>query len=214
MATDSTIDLMAMHFMVQSGAGRNSPDWAAMFLTQIARSPTVIVPPPPLDNQGVSRPLAQDRFTRINRRPRRLTSHAPIPPLRSINPQLSTLNQPAPLHSPAARGRPHPRSHGATAPIPFLDLTGKARKNSVMNSATISTKGQLVIPHRFRKALHLQAGDRVLFSLEGDKLSLQRDQPKRARLIRGKFGRPVLIAPPGAPPMTPDRVKAILNDLP
>ena len=83
-----------------------------------------------------------------------------------------------------------------------------------MNSATISTKGQLVIPHRFRKALQLQAGDKVAFSLEGDKLFLQREQPKRARLVRGRFGRPVLIAPPGAPPMTPERIKAILNELP
>ena len=83
-----------------------------------------------------------------------------------------------------------------------------------MNRATISTKGQLVIPHHFRKALHLQAGDRVLFSLEGDKLSLQREQPKRARLVRSKFGRPVLVAPAGAPPMTPERVKGILNELP
>ena len=49
---------------------------------------------------------------------------------------------------------------------------------------------------------------------EGEKLVLQREQPKRARLVRGKFGRPVLIAPPGAPPMTPDRVKAMLNELP
>ena len=83
-----------------------------------------------------------------------------------------------------------------------------------MNTATISTKGQLVIPNRFRKALHLQAGDKVAFSLEGEKLFLQREQPKRARLVQGKFGRPVLVAPPGAPPMTTDRVKAILHELP
>jgi AbrB family looped-hinge helix DNA binding protein len=83
-----------------------------------------------------------------------------------------------------------------------------------MDSATISTKGQLVIPQRFRKALHLQAGERVSFSMEGEKLILRREKPKRARLVRGKFGRPVLVAPPGAPPMTPERVKTILNELP
>jgi AbrB family looped-hinge helix DNA binding protein len=98
--------------------------------------------------------------------------------------------------------------------MPFLDLSGKPGKHSAMNSATISTKGQLVIPNRFRKALHLQVGEKVSFSLEGEKLVLQREQPKRARLVRGKFGRPVLVAPPGAPPMTPERVKAILNELP
>ena len=33
-----------------------------------------------------------------------------------------------------------------------------------------------------------------------------------ARLVRGEFGRAVLIAPPGAPPMTPERIKAILDE--
>ncbi|PYI85995.1 MAG: hypothetical protein DME26_09800 [Verrucomicrobia bacterium] len=50
-----------------------------------------------------------------------------------------------------------------------------------MNSATISTKGQLVIPQRFRKALHLEPWREGSFSLEGKKLILQREQPKRAR---------------------------------
>ncbi|MBI5385694.1 MAG: AbrB/MazE/SpoVT family DNA-binding domain-containing protein [Verrucomicrobia bacterium] len=82
-----------------------------------------------------------------------------------------------------------------------------------MSTATLSTKGQLVIPNRLRQALHLRPGDRVSFSLEGEKLVLQRHAPQRARLVRGKFGRPVLVAPPGAPPMTPERVKAILEEL-
>ena len=52
-----------------------------------------------------------------------------------------------------------------------------------MDSATISTKGQLVIPQRFRKALHLEAGARVSFSLEGVKLVLQREETARAGLF-------------------------------
>ncbi len=82
-----------------------------------------------------------------------------------------------------------------------------------MSTATLSTKGQLVIPSRFRQALHLRPGDKVSFSLEGEKLVLQRDAPKRARLVE-KNGRKVLIAPPGAPPMTPEVVKALLADFP
>jgi AbrB family looped-hinge helix DNA binding protein len=82
-----------------------------------------------------------------------------------------------------------------------------------MSTATLSTKGQLVIPNRLRQALHLRPGDRISFSLDGEKLVLQRDAPQRARLVRGKFGRPVLVAPPDAPPMTPERVKAILEEL-
>lgn len=81
-----------------------------------------------------------------------------------------------------------------------------------MENATLSTKGQLVIPSRFRKALHLQAGDKVTFSLDGEKLILQRDRAKAARLVKGRYGRPVLKTPPGAPPMTPDRVKDLLNE--
>lgn len=82
-----------------------------------------------------------------------------------------------------------------------------------MSTATLSTKGQLVIPNRFRKALNLRAGDKIAFSVDGEKLILQRDQPGRARLAQGKFGRPVLVAPRGAPPMTPERVRAILEEL-
>ena len=81
-----------------------------------------------------------------------------------------------------------------------------------MDTARLSTKGQLVIPNRFRKALNLQPGDKVSLSQQGDQLILERDQPKRARLVRGKFGRPVLVAPQGAPLMTPEKVKAILEE--
>ena len=82
-----------------------------------------------------------------------------------------------------------------------------------MSTATISTKGQLVIPNHFRKALHLQPGDKVSFALEGEKLVLKRDEQKRARLVE-KNGRKVLVAPPGAPPMTTEKVKALLADFP
>ena len=34
----------------------------------------------------------------------------------------------------------------------------------------------------------------------------------QARLVRGEFGRAVLIAPSGAPPMTSERIKAILDE--
>jgi AbrB family looped-hinge helix DNA binding protein len=81
-----------------------------------------------------------------------------------------------------------------------------------MNTATLSTKGQLVIPTRYRKALHLRPGDKVAFNLEGEKLVIQREAPARARIVQGKFGRLVLQAPKGAPPMTVERIKAILND--
>jgi len=82
-----------------------------------------------------------------------------------------------------------------------------------MITATLSTKGQLVIPSRFRRALHLQPGDRISFAIEGEKLVMQCHHPKHAKLVE-KNGRKVLVAPPGAPPMTHDVVKALLANFP
>ena len=81
-------------------------------------------------------------------------------------------------------------------------------------TARISTKGQLVIPLKLRKALHLKAGDAVTFTMEGDKLVLQREEAPRAKLVMGKFGREVLLQPPGLPPITTDSIKAILDEVP
>lgn len=83
-----------------------------------------------------------------------------------------------------------------------------------MSTATLSTKGQLVIPSRFRAALHLQPGDQVAFSLEGDRLVIRRTTPTKARLVENRRGRKVLIAPADAPPMNTESVKAIMADFP
>lgn len=80
-------------------------------------------------------------------------------------------------------------------------------------TATISTKGQFVIPAKFRRALHLRAGDEVSLSVAGGKLIIQREAPSRARLVTDR-GRKVLVAPSGAPPMTTESVKAILSECP
>ena len=81
-----------------------------------------------------------------------------------------------------------------------------------MRTTTLLTGGRLVIPSRFRQVLHLHSGDEVTLSLEGEKLILQRNAPGHAKLVRGRFGRPVLVAPTGAPSMTPERVRTILNE--
>ncbi len=94
-----------------------------------------------------------------------------------------------------------------------IETPRKTGKPFGVSTATLSTKGQLVIPNRFRKALHLQPGDKVSITIEGGKLVLQRDQPRCARLVE-RQGRKVLVAPPGAPPMTPEVVKALLADFP
>jgi hypothetical protein len=50
--------------------------------------------------------------------------------------------------------------------------------------------------------------------VEGRKLVLQRGTPHAARLKRGKFGRPVLVAAEGAPLITTDMVNSLLEELP
>ncbi|MGI8604040.1 MAG: AbrB/MazE/SpoVT family DNA-binding domain-containing protein [Verrucomicrobiales bacterium] len=81
-----------------------------------------------------------------------------------------------------------------------------------MDTSTLSTKGQLVIPTRCREALNLHPGDKISFTIIDRKLILERHEPEGAKLIRGKFGRPVLVAPKGSPPMTVERIKAVLSD--
>jgi AbrB family looped-hinge helix DNA binding protein len=83
-----------------------------------------------------------------------------------------------------------------------------------VSTATLSTKGQLVIPSRFRQALHLQPGDKVAFALEGERLVLARATSAKARLVTGRDGRKVLVAHADAPPMSTAAVKALLADFP
>lgn len=82
-----------------------------------------------------------------------------------------------------------------------------------MSTATLTSDGQVPIPDLFRKALHLHPGDKVLLTLEGGKLVLEPDVTGHAKLV-DENGRKVLVAPPGAQPMTPDAIKAILADFP
>ena len=83
-----------------------------------------------------------------------------------------------------------------------------------MSTAVLSTKGQLVIPQQFRRTLDLRAGDKVAFSVEGDRLVLRRYSATRARMVKGRSGRRLLEAPADAPPMTAQAVKALLSEFP
>ena len=57
-----------------------------------------------------------------------------------------------------------------------------------METATLSTKGQLVIPSRYRKALHLQPGAEVAFSRDGEKLVIAPMKAAQARQTQGARG--------------------------
>ncbi|MFZ0708504.1 MAG: AbrB/MazE/SpoVT family DNA-binding domain-containing protein [Terrimicrobiaceae bacterium] len=105
------------------------------------------------------------------------------------------------------------RTRAVRTGIPILAFESKTSKTYLMDTATLSSKGQLVIPRKIRRSLHLEPGDKITFTLEGQRIVLEPQRASRARL--GKKGnRSVLIAPPDAPAMTPDSVKGILADFP
>ena len=56
-------------------------------------------------------------------------------------------------------------------------------------------------------------GDKVTLTLEGEKIVVQHDETSRATLVE-ENGSKVLVAPPGAPPMTAESVKALKSDFP
>jgi AbrB family looped-hinge helix DNA binding protein len=84
----------------------------------------------------------------------------------------------------------------------------------IMSSSTLSTKGQLVIPMRYRRALNLRPGDKVELTLEGPRLILERKSPRPAKLTRGRFGRPVLVSAPQASAITTEAVNLLLDQFP
>jgi hypothetical protein len=60
--------------------------------------------------------------------------------------------------------------------------------------------------------INLRPGDKVEIELEDRGLVLRRESRRGAKLKRGKFGRPVLVAE-GAPPMTTEAVTALIEEL-
>ena len=60
--------------------------------------------------------------------------------------------------------------------------------------------------------INLRPGDKVEMELEDRGLVLRRESRRGAKLKRGKFGRPVLVAAEGAPPMTTEAVTALTEE--
>jgi AbrB family looped-hinge helix DNA binding protein len=82
-----------------------------------------------------------------------------------------------------------------------------------MPTTTLSSRGQLVIPMAFRRALRLKPGDRLRVSVQGGRLVLEPEHAQPAHLVKER-GRRVLVAPRGAPTMTTEEVKKLLADFP
>lgn len=78
-------------------------------------------------------------------------------------------------------------------------------------TTTLSSKGQIVIPSEIRKKLALSEGTTILCELVDGKIILDPEPGKMKAILRENSDRPVLIAPEGAPEITPEMVNKILN---
>jgi AbrB family looped-hinge helix DNA binding protein len=81
----------------------------------------------------------------------------------------------------------------------------------------VSSKGQVVLPHRIRRKLGLRSGDTLDARIEGARIVLtpRRTRPRKCKIIRDPIsGLPVLTAGPGAPILTSKQVRELLSDFP
>lgn len=81
----------------------------------------------------------------------------------------------------------------------------------------VSTKGQVVLPVRVRRALGLRAGDALDANVESGRIILtpRMKRLKRVRMVNDPAtGLPVLTAGPNAPRLTHKQVQQILADFP
>jgi len=76
---------------------------------------------------------------------------------------------------------------------------------------TLSSKGQVVIPLEIRKRLGLPAGAEISCEIVDGTIVLDPNPSRVEATVAEEMGRPVLVAPAGAPKMTPELVKEILS---
>lgn len=86
--------------------------------------------------------------------------------------------------------------------------------------AILSSKGELCIPGNLFEAYGLRAGATVVLELRENEIALRSETPQtvattlpKARLVR-QGDDALLEASAGAPPMTPEQVKQLLEDWP
>jgi len=78
-------------------------------------------------------------------------------------------------------------------------------------TTTLSSNGQIVIPLKIRKRLGLSEGTVISYTIEDGKIVLDPNAGVEEATLIEEGGRPVLIAPAGAPDMRPKLVKEILH---
>ena len=78
-------------------------------------------------------------------------------------------------------------------------------------TTTLSSKGQVVIPSEIRRKLGLPEGAIISCEVIDGKIVLDPEPARTRASLVTENGRPVLVAPDGAPEMTPEMVKEILH---
>ena len=78
-------------------------------------------------------------------------------------------------------------------------------------TTTLSSKGQVVIPLEIRRKLGLPEGAIISCEVVDGKIVLDPGANREDATLSEEEGRPVLVAPAGAPDMTPELVKEILS---
>lgn len=76
----------------------------------------------------------------------------------------------------------------------------------------LSSKGQIVIPLEIRKKMGLSEGAVLSCEVVDGSIVLNPSPHQSCAKLKEKDGRPVLVAPSGAPEMTPELVKEILHN--
>lgn len=79
-------------------------------------------------------------------------------------------------------------------------------------TTTLSSKGQVVIPHEIRSRLGLPAGTLIDCEVQDGRIILTPVLPSDHARVSKEYGYIALDAPDGAPAMTPTRVKEILSE--
>lgn len=78
-------------------------------------------------------------------------------------------------------------------------------------TTTLSSKGQVVIPLEIRKKLCLPEGAIISCEIVDGKIVLDPNPRRENATVSESEGRPTLLAPAGAPEMTPELIREILS---
>ena len=99
----------------------------------------------------------------------------------------------------------------------LLDKTVSSADLIPMTTTTLSSKGQVVLPHLVRTKLHLAPGTRLRCEIQGDSIILTPERPRRLvreYVLDPRTGLRVTKAFEDVEPVTSEMIKTLLEDYP